>query len=176
MDENLSVAVEALRKKAASQAEILRSSPEMGELIKIHAALNTIEDLCGAERTGLSDLLGVANSSKPIQREPLVRVGEFFGKQPLEAAKIYLRKKGQPANFNEIVDNLAFGSCEVVNKNELRVSLGRSTFEIAKLSEDDFGLLDWYPDVKKTRLDRPRKRLTLTPSDEGEGQNTVPVG
>ena len=161
MGDELSGAIEALRIKASSQIEALRALPEMGELIKVHAALNTLEGLCGIEPTPLSALFGLDSAPTAVKKRLLVKVGEYYGKSPLEAAKAYLKAKGEPATLDEIVENLKIGSCEVKNEGDLRVSLGRSTFEIARLNEDTFGMLDWFPDVKKSRLAGGRKKVTV---------------
>jgi hypothetical protein len=159
MSEEFSAAITALKGKAMRHVETLKALPEMAELIKVHSALNTLEDLCSMDKTPLSDLFGL-ESSKPLEKQAaLVRPGEFFGKKPLEAAKIYLKRRNrQPASLEEIIDNLAAGSCEVKNKEELRTSLARSTFEIARLNDNLFGMLEWYPDVQNQRLSTMKKR------------------
>lgn len=166
MSDELSGAVEALKNKAINHAEALKALPEMAELVKIHSALNTLEDICGIEKTGLSDLFGFGIARTTEKRSSLVKVGEFFGKSPLEAAKLYLKKRGTPATLDEIIENLSRGSCEVKNKGDLSISLARSTFEIAKLGENIFGLLDWFPDVKRSRSPGRRER----PSSSGTAQ------
>ncbi len=174
MADELLSAIETLKQRAIAQVNELKAQPQMAELLKIHVALNTLEGLCGIDLTALSTLFGL-ESAKPIEQiRPLVAVGEFFGKTPLDAAKLYLKKKGKPASLDEIIMNLGLGSCEVKSKADLRVSLGRSTFEIARLNEDNFGLLDWYPDEKAKRS-AGGKRRSLS-NDLMSPANFVPVG
>jgi hypothetical protein len=182
MIDQLQEAIEALKRAAREQVDVLRASPEMVQLVKIHSALNTLEGLSGIAKTPLSSLFGLDAEAPVEQTRMLVSPGEFFGKAPLEAAKLYLRKKTKPATLTEIVENLATGSCEVRDREKLRVSLGRSTFEIARLGEDNFGLLDWYPDEKQKRLAAAKRRGTNDsqqsngepPAELVEGMNEPP--
>jgi len=177
MSDELTGAIAALKSKAQSQVEALRSLPEMAELIKVHSALNTLEGLCGTPKTPLSDLFGLESSEPAEKQSALVKPGEFFGKKPLEAAKIYLKRRSrEPATLEEIVENLAIGSCEVKSKEDLRVSLGRSTFEIARLNDNLFGMLEWYPDVMNQRLATMRKRGPMTAPQQPTSMESSPSG
>ena len=166
MADELLGAIEALKNKALSQVEALKAVPEMTELIKIHSALNTLEGLCGNEKTALAELFGLDRPTSEEKKPSIVKVGEYFGKKPLEAAKLFLKMRGRPATLEEIVENLAIGSCDVKSKEELRVSLGRSTFEVARLNDNTFDLLERYPDVMNQRLAAARKR----PANNGGSQ------
>jgi hypothetical protein len=163
MSEELLASIETLKSKAQSHISELKALPQMTALLKIHTAMNTIEGLCGIDPTSLSELFGL-DEVKATSVRRLVSVGEFFGKGPLEAAKLFLKKKNSPASLDEIVENLTFGSCEVKNKQELRISLSRSTFEIARLNDDNFGLLDWYPEEKQKRSWSNKKKPASGPS------------
>ena len=168
MSDELIAAIEALKRKAESQIQELKAQPQMAEIFKIHTAMNTLEDLCGINTTSLSGLFGLEESVSTPPTRSLVAVGEFFGKSPLEAAKLYLKKKGTPASLDEIIENLSIGSCDVRNKGDLRVSLGRSTFEIARLNEDTFGLLDWYPHEKQKRSTGGKKKVSSGGNTQAE--------
>ena len=87
----------------------------------------------------------------------MINPGDFLGWEPLKAAKEYLRRKNKPATLDEIIEGIQGGSAVVANREKLRTSLGRSSFEIAKLSDDTFGLLDWYPQEKQNRAGGKRK-------------------
>lgn len=177
MNDKLLEAIEALKTQADSQMSVLRALPEMSELIKLHAALNTLEDLCGIEKTSLVALFGFeSGTSKVDNSRPIVQVGEFFGKAPLDAAKLYLKKKNKPASFDEIVESLGRGSCEVAKKNDLKLSLARSTFEIARLGDDNFGLLEWYPEERAKRQGQGRKKPSgesSTPVEDASSGNST---
>ena len=145
MSDAIRQAINQVRSDAEAQVEQLKSHPAMAELIRLHKGLNTLEDLAGDPITPLSALFGLGDSQNAPAAAPLVSVGEFYGLEPLEAAKRYLRKRGKPTTFDQIVDGIEAGSCEVPNRATLKVSLARSTFEIAKLSDDTFGMLSGIP-------------------------------
>jgi hypothetical protein len=178
MSDTLLNAVEALKTQANSQIESLKALPEMVELIKLVSALNTLEGLCGIEKTSLASFFGTELGSGGENIRTIVKVGEFFGKAPLDAAKLYLKKKNKPASFDEILENLARGSCDVPKKSDLKVSLARSTFEIARLGDDNFGLLDWYPEEKAKRQSRKKSNNEITVSEDNgsSGESTEGQG
>ncbi len=173
MPDEFSGAIEALKIKAQNQAEIVNGLPEMAEFVKVLAALNVLEDLCGIEKTTFGVLFGAADSPAPKRAQSYVKVGDFFGKKPLEAAKLFLKAKNGPATLDEIIENLTIASCPVPNKEDLRTSLGRSTFEIARLNENTFDLLERYPDEQKKRLNSGKKRGSSSSSDEASQGTSV---
>jgi hypothetical protein len=156
MSDAIRQAINQVRNDAEVQVEQLKSHPAMAELIRLHKGLNALEDLCGDPITPLSALFGLGDAQADSASSSLVSVGEFYGLEPLDAAKRYLRKRNKPATFDEIVRAIEVGSCEVSNRPTLKLSLARSTFEIAKLSEDSFGLLEWYPHVKRSSARKQR--------------------
>src|SRR5580658_5427378 len=81
--------VSQLKDTVQSKANEIRSDPKMMELINLHRALNTLEGQCGPTRTSLSELLALTDSEIPI------RPTEFYGLQPLDAAKQFLKKTGK---------------------------------------------------------------------------------
>jgi hypothetical protein len=159
MDDNLNGTIEHLKKKIEDLASVIQSDPRMVEIAKLHKALNTIEELCGSSKTSLAHFL-VPNDS-PVDSTMAIEVDTFFGMKPIIAAKKYLRMKKKAASFNEIVDSLKSGGCPVSDPDKLKISLGRSNTQIAKVDEDHYGLVEFYPDLKRSRR---RKGIT----EEGE--------
>ena len=176
MSDAIRQAINEVRRDAEVQVEQVKSHPAMAELIRLHKGLNTLEDLCGDPQTPLTTLLGLSDSQAATGAS-LVSVGEFYGLEPLEAAKRYLRKRNQkPATFDEIVVAIESGSCEVPNRATLKLSLARSTFEIAKLSEDSFGLLEWYPHVKRSSARKqPRTAATVAADETNSSDSAAPL-
>lgn len=174
MSDAIRQAIDQIKSEAEVQVGQLKGNPAMVELIRLHKGLNTLEDLCGEPPTPLSALFGFSDSPT-ASSTTLVSVGEFYGLEPLEAAKRYLRKRNKPTTFDEIVAGLEAGSCEVPNRATLKLSLARSTFEIAKLSEDSFGLLEWYPHVKRSSARKPQRNAGAG-SDNTEPTTVEPEG
>ena len=79
-----------------------------------------------------------------------VALGEFCKIKPLEAAKRYLKKKGKAATLDEIISGIRAGGC-VVNPSNLRKTLSRAVWQVAKVGPDAFGLVEFYPHIARSR-------------------------
>src|SRR5579872_4974516 len=97
--------VAGLKAKIMQRVEVLKSHPAMGELLKLHGALNTIEETDGEPLTNLSELFGLEVSAQ-AQPTQIVTAGQFYGKKPADAAKEFLQRKGKSATLDEIIDAL----------------------------------------------------------------------
>lgn len=141
MSDAVLTAIEELREQLAVSIEALKEDPKMTEVLNLHGALNTMERLRKLPETSLS-------SAFALESATMVQPGEFYGLSALKAAKAFLKKKGKAAHFDEIVSAIREGGAIVASKDKLRVSLGRSTFEIAKVGPEHYGLLEFYPHLK----------------------------
>jgi len=163
MSEALEVAVDELKKQVDGLIADILKDGRIAELRKLLTGLNTLEGLCGKPKTtlgALSDLLGAGQSvvSSEIRIEP----DEFVGLEPLDAAKRYLKKPKKAALFQDIVAAIRAGGADPGNEEKLRVSLARSTWDIIKIGEDRFGLLEFYPHIR-----RGKKKKTWAGKTEG---------
>lgn len=163
MNDTLMASITELRRKLENDVNDLKNDPKMAEVIKIYTALNTLEDLVGEPRTSLTRIFNLNQESE----ESKFNRDDFYGLIPLEAAKRFLKKKGRACQFNEIVDAIRSGGCEVSSEDELRVSLGRSTLEIAKVGNDFYGLVEFYPHIKRGR----KKRVLKNGSEESSAED-----
>jgi hypothetical protein len=155
--------IDVLKEQAMQRVETLKNHVAMGELLKLHSAMNNLEDVEGLPRTNLSQLFGLDASE--IYATVLVMPGEFYGKTPLVAAKEFLLRKKKPSTLDEIFEALRTGSCDPGPRDKLGVSLARSTFQFVKIGEDRYGLLDWYPDVRdkrKASLSGPKRKTAAS--------------
>jgi hypothetical protein len=156
---------------------------KMDELKKLISGLNTLEDLCGQPKTALASLFGFWDQGSPgagVKIDP----AEFWSKDPLEAAKEYLRRLGRAgiksATFPEIIAAIRSGGGDPGNEDRLRLSLSRSTYEVAKIGEDRYGLIEFFEYVKRERGGRKKRNgdaaegsATATSAEEPEGQASV---
>lgn len=146
MSDSLVKAVEDLKGKIGERVAALKADPNWQEVQRLYSGLGVLEELCDQPKTDLTTLLGISTSKTQIGEF------EFAGLPPLEAAKSYLRKIkliGQNAtSLENIVSALKQGGLDV-NKDELRISLSRSTYEILKAGEDIYGLLENFPHIKR---------------------------
>src|SRR5713101_9841084 len=138
--------VSQLKDTVQSKADEIRSDPRMVELINLHKALNTLESQCGLTKTSLSELLALADSEVPI------RPTEFYGLQPLDAAKRFLKKTGEDgASGQQIFTALKSGGLDLTatEQGNVRTGLSRSTRDVAKTGDDYYVLLEFLPHVKR---------------------------
>lgn len=98
----------------------------------------------------------------------------FYGQAFATAVTVYLRmRKAQnlgPASVVEIFAALKKGGYQFDAKNDdyakrgIRHSLGKNTATFHKVPNGEFGLTEWYPDVKK----RPSKQAAAADDDDGD--------
>jgi hypothetical protein len=148
MSNALDAAIEELKAQLAESIEAIKEDPKMAEVLKLHAALNTMEELTGAIPTSLA-------SAFALEPTAAVQPGEFYGVDALKAAKQYLKKRGKPASIDEIVSAIKAGGAVVPSIDKLRVSLSRSTLDVAKVGIDHYGLLEFYPHVVRGKKIKP---------------------
>jgi len=144
MNDDLTKLVSGLREQVEKLIVDIKSDPRMSKLASLHQALNTLEESCGMSKTKIADLFDFKEGME-------IRPDEFFGLEPLEAAKRFLRKKGKAATFGEIASMLQAGGCEIKDEAELRLSLARSTRQVVKVGADLYGLTEFYPDMNRGR-------------------------
>jgi hypothetical protein len=146
MASTLMLAIEQLRKEVRELADSIKSDPRISELLRRITALNTLEELESQDKTSLGGLLdfGAIAPSNHYTTAVTIEPDEFYRKDALEAAKLFLRKKGKPASLREIMDGIRSGGGNPGQEATLRTSLTRSTYQIAKVSEDFFGLVEFY--------------------------------
>ncbi len=147
MDDSLMAAIGTVKVKITEQIAALQDDPTWHEIKKLYQGLGTLEELWGVPKTDLSALLGIAGDSTAT-----ISKYEFAGQPPLEAAKQYLRKilaKGQKAaSLDDILAALEQGGL-TAKRDDLRLSLSRSTTEIVKTDNDVYGLLEAFPHIKR---------------------------
>src|SRR5688500_8071401 len=126
MADDVAKKLEELRRQATQKLEEARS---------IVASMNTVETLFDLDLTELSDLETAVLSSPPLSpasvqsiaeaRNPLsspqqkrrsstsIRADEYFGDEPMEAAKKFMRGVGHAVHFDEITDAVQKGGAAI---------------------------------------------------------------
>jgi hypothetical protein len=168
MTDSLEKAASELRTKIAEHVAAIQRDEHWQEIQRLYAGLGVLEGLCGHQKTELSSLLGI-NSEEVLK----ISNWEFAGMQPLDAAKKYLRMiapKQKAAPLNDILKALDDGGLKA-SRDDLRISLSRSTYEVYKISEDVYGLLEFFPHVKEKRGSGKKKPAAFEePPDETQRQ------
>jgi hypothetical protein len=160
-----------LRSEIEGHVAAIKGEPSWAQIEKLYRALGTIEELADQPRTSLVELFGISDGAG---RDVRVRQGEFYGLEPLEAAKRFLKKKGEAASLDVILAGLETGGVKA-DKDLLRKSLSRSTWEIAKVGEDLYGLLEFYPHVKRGKKKTVGVNGGAAVTDAATPVGTVPV-
>jgi|SRR5579871_327859 len=168
MNDALAVAIDVIRKESKILADQIKDDPRIADLKKQITALNALEDLESLPRTSLGDLLDFGSGTSSASSSPGLSIepDEFYGKEPLEAAKLYLRKRGKPASLAEIVAGIRSGGGNSGSEAGLRISLTRSTYQIAKINDDLFGLVDWYDKLQRGRSTKKKNGADGVDTDE----------
>jgi len=158
MTQNLQDAIGLVRNDVDLAAEEIRNDPRISALRKLLQGLNALEDLNGQARTTLGSVLQLgADEGGGLVQNLGTRPDEFYGLEALEAAKRVLKKLGRSATLAEIVNGIRAGGGDVGSEDSLALSLARSTYEIAKIGNDRFGLVEFYPHIKRGKPGRKRK-------------------
>ncbi len=145
---------------AAKDAEL---TPLREQLAAKEAELNplkvTANELCKLAGLPAEYVIGAPGSgSAPAAAQAsriAIRPDQFFNKELGEAVVEYLTMKKTsdapaPASVDEIFTALVSGgykfngSSDATNKNALKTSLTRNTAQMAKISDDLYGLRKWY--------------------------------
>src|SRR5574340_115747 len=130
MDGNLKPAMDLIRAQAEAVAEKIKTDPRITEMRKLLQSLNALEELSGEPSTTLGSLLRFGGDEDSASSSGLVtRPDEFYGLEPLEAAKRVLKKLGRSATIGEIMTGIKAGGGETGSPESLQLSLARSTVE-----------------------------------------------
>jgi len=172
MSDSLKVAAEEVRKRALDLVQSIVQDEKMTELKKLVAGLNTLEDLSGQPKTGLAALFNLTPEVAALTIAP----DEFYGLEPLIAAKEYLKKIGKTgtksAQFGDIVTAIKAGGGDPGNEDKLRVSLARSTYEVVKIGEDRYGLVEFFEHVERKRGAKKKRGDNSSDSDSPETESS----
>jgi hypothetical protein len=144
----LEQALNGIRQTLDTNVAELKSDPKMMQIIEAHKALNDLEGMLERVKTSLAEVFGL-ESPKVEEKSVAGKIDEYYGLLPLEAAKRYLKKKGSAANLDEIVAAIRAGGCVVNSPANLRKTLTRSTWQVAKIGNNAFGLVEFYPHAKR---------------------------
>jgi hypothetical protein len=163
----LEQALTGMRQNLEAGVADLKSDPKMALIIESHRKLNDLESVLDKPKTSLAELFGLEVSEKSEAKFAPARIDEYYSLQPLEAAKRYLKKKGSAATLDEIVAAIKAGGCKVNSAANLRKTLTRSTWQVAKVGNDIFGLVEFYGGRK-----RAAKKDKGTGSDTENGDDS----
>lgn len=130
-----------------------------------------------AEMAGMPPIYSVDDLTAKRDVSLSIRSDQFYG-QPLATAvrEVLEMRKGRnqgPATINEIFSALSEGGFAFETKNDenakrgLRISISKNTALFHKLPNGKIGLLEWYPNAKRTK----KSATTHVDNDDGEEDN-----
>lgn len=102
-----------------------------------------------------------------------IRPDQFYGKNFSNAAAEYLRMKNHACSAADIMEGLQRGGFDFTwkEKDRLRnvaISLSKNSKSIHRLPNNTFGLFEWYPDIKRKKIEG-RKKVA---KDEDDSNNS----
>ncbi len=74
--------------------------------------------------------------------------------------------------IDEIVQAVRAGGGRIDSEEDLRLSLSRSTYEVAKISENMYGLVEFYAHIKRER--GKKKKVGVSESQDAELEHEEP--
>lgn len=166
MNDTILKAVSELRQQLDEKVEEIKRDGRMSEVLKLYKSIVTLEELAEVPVTSLADVFGFTESNVAI------RCDEFFGLKPVEAAKRFIKKRGRACTVEEIANGIRSGGCQDFRDDELGLSLSRSTMEIAKVGDNLYGLVEFYPTIKRERKKRSTDKNGAA-DDVKESQDTA---
>jgi hypothetical protein len=169
----------ALEKIAAAEAEVFYWKDFVNKADKLNDRDPRFADL----GTG-----GGASAASPAAGSKRWQPGSFLGKPFAAAVRLVLERREEtaggepaPASVDEIHAALAEGSYDFGSSNaesqkqSIRISLGKNSVTFVRLPNTDlFGLLEWYPGLKKTSRRRSGDDNVTSTDAESGGSEEVP--
>lgn len=131
-----------------------RLSEKLAEVAKIRDTINRVAELAGESIPYPEVAEPESRSGGPI------RPDEFYGKALHTAMRAFIEKRGQlvgPATVNEIYEAMVKGGYQFDTANDanakrvIRITLTKNSGVFHKLPNGSYGLLVWYPGVKKPK-------------------------
>jgi hypothetical protein len=89
-----------------------------------------------------------------------IRPDEFFGDEPMEAAKKYIRSVGYAVSFDEITDAVQRGGAATKGadwRDKLEISLKRSPYQVITVADKTYGLSEFYTEEQLKRFRNNRR-------------------
>lgn len=190
-----------------------RATEALHEARAIVSQMNTVETVFDLPLTNLSDLetsalaeptslpplsmalgIGADARNQPTKRRGSVgiRPDEYFGVEPMEAAKLFLRSVGHAVHFDEITDAVQKGGAATKGadwRERLEISLKRSPYQVITVAEKTHGLAEFYSedqlkrfrssrkgesDVSTKKKNKPKPKAKATASDSAKKATQKP--
>jgi hypothetical protein len=150
--------------------------------------LTTLKDLetsaVGAASVPLSAILGTDSRSQvqqPMKRSSVaqIRPDEYFGDEPMEAAKKFMRSVGHAVAFDEIAEAVQKGGAVVKGadwRDRLELSLKRSPYQVITVAEKTYGLAEFYTEEQLKRFRGRGNPTAPTQKKKTKGKGGWPKG
>jgi len=149
------------------------------------ALINSMEQRYGLPPTTFDDLVGsgeiasespaestfpslrrssITPSPRPGGSHLSIRADQYFGREPLDAAKMYLADLGHAAHLDQISEAIQKGGVAVKGatwREALEMSLLKSVYDVVKVQDHTFGLIRFYSEDQIKQI-RDMRRQTAT--------------
>ena len=158
---------------------VSRVEQKARELIEMKRMVNS---LC--RETGQAELYSDADlQDKGSTARPTLDPDQYYGKPPVSAAREYLERRGKAVPLDEILDALerggfdfdAQGWTETQRLRHLGSSLGKNSVMFHRLPNDTWGLVKWYPNIKR-KTKTKTKDAPAQEEQNGDSEETKTAG
>jgi len=186
MESQMSANAKAMIEELRQDAE-----PLVAALMEITGSINMLEGRASAPLTTIYEIVAhfvgdeqptaeKSGSPRPSiggpQRRAAIRADQYLGQPPLTAAKAYLGLVGAAAPFEEIAQAVQQGNAAIKGSNwreDLEMSLIRSTAEIVKVNDGVFGLVRFYTPEQIKALRDARKPTPAPKKARGKRKRRI---
>ena len=159
MDETMRSTIDTLMAKVDAKGK---------ELAELKRTVNFLSKEAGGEPIYPDD--------QPMDQAGLggISADRFYGKSPITAAREYLEMRGRAVPPEEIVEALARGGFDFESQGwkkqdrvrSLAISLSKNSIIFHRLPNGTYGLVKFYPDIKKKKADQKDEEETEKESSE----------
>jgi hypothetical protein len=142
--------------RAAIEELHLKLSEKQQEIVDTKKAINLLRSTIG-EPPEFADL-----QEETFKRSAQIRPDQFFRKSITAAAREYLKAKGSAATVAEIIEALKRGGCDLGSSplRNVKISLSKNSRTFATISDDVFGLWDFYGGSPRLKKDSGEDSVT----------------
>lgn len=177
MADDVTKKLDELRRRASEHYHEARATIAMMNTLETvwELPLTVLEDLETSVLGEPSQSVSVApgrqpearfTSQSPRRASLSIRPDEYFGVEPMEAAKMFMRSVGHAVMFDEITDAVQKGGAATKGadwRDNLEISLKRSPYQVITVADKTYGLAEFYTEDQLKRFRTNRKGDTNAP-------------
>lgn len=160
--------------------ELLRQTYNFYEekLQKLLDEMSATKDMLNLLAKDIGMAIPYPDNTKEVIKGALnIKKGQFYNKPLATAVREYLQLKGDPASWEDIVSALKQGDYFFEkSESETRLTVVRNTMNFVLLSDNHFGLKDWYNNKTKKDKQKSTKNVSNSINEINQQEDPIPDG